>query len=129
MKTKRPREKSRTTMGLAFQQPGEPFPEQPGEVYTPDQQKEYPPLTVLPVADDPTRFYCLGNSGWWYEVRITADGQPASCECQHRKYRGAVCHHLKAVGEFIAAGLLEKVAEELDQWKAMSESDRKAIFA
>ena len=89
---------------------------------------EYPPLTVLPVADDPRRFYVLGESGWWYEVCLDTESRPASCECPHRQYRGAICKHLLAVGEFVAAGRLEKVAEEIDQWKALSEAEKLAVF-
>ena len=91
--------------------------------------EDCPPMTVLPVADDPTRFYCLGNSGWWYEVRIAADAKEWACECPHRKFRGAVCHHITAVAEFTAAGLLGKAGEEIDTWQQMSESERKSVFA
>lgn len=89
---------------------------------------DYEPLTVLPVVGDPTRFYCLGEAGWWYEVRIAADEHVAECECPHRRYRGARCKHIAAAERFVAEGK-RAAADSAVQWfLGLSEEDRKAIW-
>lgn len=64
---------------------------------------DYPPLTVLPVLGDPTRFYVKGSvkgGGWWYECKLASESQDPSCECDGWHWR-LDCSHMKAVREYL----------------------------
>lgn len=88
---------------------------------------DYPPLTVLPVADAPRRFYVLGSHEWWYEVELGDESHYPSCECVGFRYRGT-CTHYQAAQKFVEGGWPTAAEEAMLAFKAMSDEERKDIW-
>lgn len=96
---------------------------------TSKSRKEQPPMTVQAIADDPTRVYVLGERGWWYEIRFACESQPASCECEDYLFRGHPCKHIRQAEAFRDLGGIDSAQGEVDQWKQLSEAEKRAVFA
>jgi hypothetical protein len=94
---------------------------------TDKQPIEYPPLTVLPVADDPERFYVLGSHEWWYAVDLGNESRMPRCECKGFGFRGT-CSHMQAARKFVDGGWPTAAEEAMTAWKALDEQSRKAAF-
>jgi len=94
-----------------------------------DTGNDYPPMTVLPIADDPTRVYVLGHSGSWLEVRFATDSQPAACECEDHVFRRRACKHIRRAEAFRDLGGVEQAREEISEWAQMTEAERREVFA